>query len=93
MLKEGRTPGGVNKYKAYVWFLVAQTAGDNTVANDVSELEGQLGSTSIEKAKTEAYDLGQQTTRAAVARGCTGWQGELDTVPQPPPVGAQQFCR
>ena len=93
MLKEGRTPGGVNKYKAYVWFLVAQTAGDNTVANDVSELEGQLGSTSIEKAKTEAYDLGQQTTRAAVARGCTGWQGELDTVPQPPPVGVQQFCR
>jgi uncharacterized protein len=93
MFKEGRAPGGVNKYNAYVWFLVAQTAGDNTVANDVSELEGQLGSTSIEKAKTEAYDLGQQTTRAAVARGCTGWQGELDTFPQPPPVGVQQFCR
>lgn len=93
MLKDGRAPGGVNKYGAYVWFLVAQAAGDNSVSNEVSELEGQLGSTLIEKGKTEAYDLSQQTARAAVGRGCNGWQGELDTIPQPPPVGAQQFCR
>jgi uncharacterized protein len=93
MLKEGRTPGGVNKYGAYVWFLAAQSAGDNTVGNEVSELEGQLGSTLIEKAKTEAYDLSQQTARTSVARGCSGWQGELDTIPQPPPVAVQQFCR
>jgi TPR repeat protein len=93
MLKDGRAPGGVNKYGAYVWFLAAQAAGDNTVANDVSELEGQLGSTLIEKAKTEAHDLSLQTARAAIARGCTGWQGELDVVPQPPPLALQQFCR
>ena len=93
MFKEGRSPGGVNKYNAYVWFLVAQAAGDNSVASEVSELEGQLGSALIEKAKTEAHDLSQQTARVAVARGCTGWQGELDSIPQPPPVAIQQFCR
>jgi uncharacterized protein len=93
MLKDGRAPGGVNKYGAHVWFLVAQAAGDSTVGNEVSELEGQLGSTQVEKAKTEAYDLGQQTARPALARGCTGWQGEVGTIPQPPPVSVQQFCR
>jgi Sel1 repeat len=92
MLKEGHAPGGVNKYGAYVWFLVAQAA-DNSVASEVSELEGQLGSTLIEKGKTEAYGLSQQTARVAAARGCTGWQGELETVPQPPPIAVQQFCR
>src|SRR5262249_49435129 len=93
MLKDGRAPGGVNKYKAYVWFLVAQAAGDNTVANDISEMEGQLGSTLVEKAKTASYDLGQKTGGAAGGRGCTGWKGELDSIPQPPPVSVQQFCR
>jgi Sel1 repeat len=92
MFKDGRAPGGVNMYSAYVWFLVAQASGDNSVGDEISELEGQLGSTLTEKAKTEAYNLGQQTARPAVARGCTGWQGEQDMIPQPPPIAVQQFC-
>ena len=92
MLKEGRAPGGVNKYSAYVWFLVAQAAGDNSVNIEISELEGQLGSNLVEKAKSEAYDLSAKAARGAMARGCTGWTGELDAIPQPPPIGVQQFC-
>ncbi len=70
MFKEGRAPGGVNKYRAYVWFLVAQAAGDSTVANDISELEGQLGSTLVEKRRPKPMisankRLGQRSPEAA----------------------------
>jgi TPR repeat protein len=91
LLKEGR---GVtaDKFEAYIWLLISFDAGNQTVAADLAALEGELGSNRVDEAKTRARDLEQTVTRAVVARGCSGWPGELDLVPAPPPPDIQRFC-
>jgi uncharacterized protein len=92
LLKQGR---GVNidKFEAYVWLLVSFDAGNGAVANELQQLEADLGSNQVEQAKTKARELELSVVRAVVARGCTGWAGEFDAVPAPPPPDLQRFCR
>ena len=92
LLKEGR---GVNidKFEAYVWLLLSARAGNNTVGADLGALEGDLGSNRTEEAKTKARDLELSVGRLVVARGCTGWPGEFNPMPTPPPPDIQNFCR
>lgn len=92
MLEQGQGVG-VNKFEAYVWLLVSFDAGNTSTAADLQKLEPELGSTQVEQAKTEARELESSVTRAVVARGCTGWAGEFDRVPSPPPPDLQRFCR
>jgi TPR repeat protein len=91
LFKQGR---GVNedKFEAYIWLLVSFDAGNQTVATELSSLEGDLGSNRVEEAKNKARDLEQNASRAVVSRGCE-WVGALDAVPTPPPPGVQRFCR
>jgi TPR repeat protein len=91
LLREGR---GVtaDKFEAYVCLLVSFDAGNQTVSADLAAMEGDLGSNRVEEAKTKARDLEQSVSRAVVARGCSGWSGELDLVPAPPPPDIQRFC-
>jgi TPR repeat protein len=90
--KQGR---GVNadKFEAYIWLLLSFEAGNQAVANELQELEAALGSNQVEQAKTRARDLQQTVTRAVVAHGCSGWPGEFNPVPVPPPPDIQRFCR
>jgi uncharacterized protein len=92
LLKDGRgvTP---DKFEAYVWLLVSSDAGNQAVGADLAALEGELGSNRVDEAKSKARDLEQTVSRAVVARGCSGWQGEFDLVPAPPPPDIQRFCR
>lgn len=80
-----------DKYRAYVWLLVANEI-DQSSAIDGS-LESDLGTAAVAKAKIEARELAQKVSRAANARGCTGWEGEFDVVPALPPVSVQKYCR
>jgi len=91
-LKDGK---GVDadKAQAYTWLLVSYDAGNLKAGNDLPALEAALGSTQADAAKAKARELEQTVTRAVVARGCTGWPGELDAVPTPPPPDIQRFCR
>ena len=82
-----------DRFEAYVWLLVSNDAGNHAVTNDLQALEAQLGSTQVELAKARARELQRSTTRSVVAHGCTGWSGEFDTVPAPPPPDLQRFCR
>ncbi len=82
-----------DKFEAYVWLLVSLDAGNNAAATDLSLLEGDLGSTQVEKAKSQARDLESSVSRSVVAHGCTGWSGEFDVIPSPPPPDLQRFCR
>jgi TPR repeat protein len=82
-----------DKFEAYVWLLVSLDAGNNAAATDLSLLEGDLGSTQVEKAKSQARDLESTASRSVVAHGCTGWSGEFDVIPSPPPPDLQRFCR
>ena len=91
LLKDGK---GVDadKMQAYVWLLVSYDAGNKNAGPDAVALEAVLGSAQATAAKSKARDLEQTATRAVVARGCTGWPGEFDTVPTPPPPDIQRFC-
>jgi TPR repeat protein len=84
LLKQGQ---GVNadKFEAYVWLLVSFDAGNQTVAGELAALEGELGGNRVDEAKRKARDLEQTASRAVVSRGCSGWPGEFNQVPTPPP--------
>ncbi len=92
LLASGRV-GTPQKYEAYVWLTVSFENGQSAVDDDLRRLEADLGSTRVEEAKVEARTLRDRTTRAAVARGCTGWDGELDALPSTPPLKLQAMCR
>lgn len=93
-LKEGRGIA-LDRFNAYVWFVVALDAGYAIAQMDLSELDGSgyLTQAQIAEAKGKARDLEQTVIRAVNSRGCTGWDGELDEWPTPPPPKLQRFCR
>jgi TPR repeat protein len=92
LYKQGRGVS-TDKFQAYIWLLVSFEAGNQSVSNELQLLEAELGSTQVEEAKTKAHELEGTVTRAVVAGGCTGWPGEFDPVPTPPPPDKQRFCR
>jgi len=94
LLKEGQ---GVNvdKSEAYVWFLVSYDAGNQSaaVASNLAALQSDLSNDQLDQAKSKARELEQTANRAVNSRGCTGWPGEFDVLPAPPPPDIQAFCR
>jgi TPR repeat protein len=90
-LRDGR---GVpqDRFEAYVWFLIAQDAG-YSASNDLSALDGILSRDQTDRAKEKARNLENSVSRSVAAHGCTGWPGELDEIPSPPPPRIQRFCR
>lgn len=82
-----------DKFEAYVWMLASYDAGLRAVTTDLQALEAELGSTQLEQAKTKARELETGVSRNVVAHGCTGWHGEFDAIPAPPPPDLQRFCR
>ena len=90
-LIDGRVPP-INKREAYLWFFIAAEYGVAEAVTQASLLESDLGTTETEKAKSQAREMQAKYRRAVVAAGCTGWNGELDAIPSPPPLELQQFC-
>jgi TPR repeat protein len=94
LLKQGQ---GVNpdKSEAYTWLVMSYDAGNQsaTVANNLAQLDAELGNAGVNQAKSKARDLEPTTNRVVVAKGCTGWQGEFDAIPVPPPPDIQGACR
>jgi uncharacterized protein len=82
-----------NEIEAYVWMLVSSDTGNRRVASDLQALEAQLGTNQVEKAKTRAHEIEGSVSRSLNAHGCTGWAGEFDVIPVPPPPDLQRFCR
>ena len=82
-----------NKFDSYVWLLISNDAGMPSLTPDLQALEAELGSTRTEEAKTKARLLETSVTRSVVAHGCSGWPGEFDAIPAPPPPTLQKFCR
>jgi tetratricopeptide (TPR) repeat protein len=92
LLRDGR---GVapDRFRAYVWMLISSDAGNHRVAGDLQALEADLGTNQVEQAKARARDLEGSVTRSVSLHGCTGWPGEFDAIPAPPPPDLQRFCR
>jgi hypothetical protein len=91
MLAQG--PGTVqrDRFEAYVWLLMAADAAYAQYP-ELQSLENDLGPRK-EEAKALARQRERDFARTVNARGCTGWQGEFDRIPAPPPIDVQQFCR
>jgi TPR repeat protein len=79
-----------DKPEAYMWLLLSFESGNQSVANDLQSLEANLFSKQVEEAKSKARKLGP---RRALAHGCTGWPGEFQPIPTPPPPEIQRYCR
>jgi uncharacterized protein len=92
-LKDGR---GVAKdpFTAYIWYSIAADAGYAAANADLGELnnDGSLTVDQISTARAKARDMEQVVVRAVTARGCSGWEGEFDEFPTPPPPKLQSFC-
>jgi len=92
-LKEGR---GIpqDRFTAYIWFTIALDAGYSIAGADLNEIDrgGFLTGDQTTDAKAKARDLEQVVIRAVTARGCSGWEGEFDEYPTPPPPKLQRFC-
>jgi TPR repeat protein len=93
-LKDGRGIA-LDRFNAYVWFMVALDAGYDAARSDVAELDGggYLTQPQIAEAKGRAREIEGTVVRALNARGCTGWEGEFDEFPSAPPPNVQRFCR
>jgi TPR repeat protein len=94
LLKQGQ---GVtlDKSEAYVWLMMSYDAGNQSsnVARALAQLQADLTNEQMDEAKVKAHDLEQTANRAVVSRGCTGWPGEFNAIPVPPPPDIQSFCR
>ncbi|MGA7559266.1 MAG: tetratricopeptide repeat protein [Terriglobales bacterium] len=92
-LKDGR---GIaqDRFTAYIWYSIAADAGYVAAGADLNELDrsGAISTDQISQAKAKARDLEQVVIRAVAARGCSGWEGEFDEFPTPPPPKLQRFC-
>jgi len=92
-LKDGR---GIpqDRFTADVWFTISADAGYAVAGADLNEVEsgGNLTTDQIQQAKAKARDMEQVVIRAVTARGCSGWDGEFDEFPTPPPPKLQRFC-
>ncbi|HSZ64384.1 MAG TPA: tetratricopeptide repeat protein [Terriglobales bacterium] len=92
-LKDGR---GIAKdpFTAYIWYSIAADAGYAAANADLGELNnnGALTVDQITTARAKARDMEQVVIRAVTARGCSGWDGEFDEFPTPPPPKLQRFC-
>ena len=92
-LRDGR---GIpqDRFTAYIWYTIALDAGYSAASLDLTELDrgDYLTPDQISQAKTKARDLEQVVIRAVTARGCSGWNGEFDEFPTPPPPKLQRFC-
>jgi len=92
LLEEGKG-ASPDKYEAYIWLFLSFQSANPPVADHLAQLEAALGSFKVEQAKIDARERQQTTARVVVAKGCTGWPGEFDAVPAPPPPEIQSFCR
>jgi len=92
LLREGRGTA-VDYFEAYVWMLAGRDNGLRVNESDLQSLEAELGSARVADAKIRARDLETRATRSVAAHGCTGWRGEFDEIPSPPPPDIQRFCR
>lgn len=92
LLKDGRGTAA-DKSEAYVWLLLSFEAGVKAAEAPLRELEGDLGTTAIETAKSKAREMERSALRSVNAHGCDNWSGEFAEVPTVPPPDTQRFCR
>jgi len=92
-LKDGR---GIpqDRFNAYVWFTIALDAHYTAASTDLAQIEGggYLTLAQLSEAKTKVRDLEQNVIRQVNSRGCSGWEGEFDEYPTPPPPTLQRYC-
>jgi TPR repeat protein len=92
LLDQGR---GVNHdpVEAYIWCLIAFDSGYSQVANQMSKLESDIGSTKAIAAKQKAIAMEQEIADRQNALGCFDWPSRRNEFPGAPPPRYQRNCR
>lgn len=91
-LRDGRGTA-IDKREAYKWLLLSKQSGIADGNNGAQSLEPGFSTKELEQLRAEVRDLRDKTNRAVIAHGCTGWDGEFDLIPSPPPLAIQKYCR
>lgn len=91
LLRDGQG-APLDKVEAFAWMLVSYDQGLRFSATVLQALEAELSSTELEQAKSKASGLEGSAIRSVAGHGCTGWPGEFNDVPAPPPPDTQRFC-
>jgi TPR repeat protein len=91
LLKSGQGVAADNS-EAYSWLIVSSDTGYKPATDQLAALAPQVGA-QLEEAKTKGRELERSASQAASQRGCTGWEGELDDIPAPPPPLTQMACQ
>ena len=83
-----------DRFNAYIWLSVASDADYRAANDELAQISGGgfLSLDQVQQAKSKARDLEQVVIRAVTSRGCSGWDGEFDELPAPPPPKLQRFC-
>jgi hypothetical protein len=77
---------------AYTWLVIAQLSGANGLDDRLRLLETELGN-AIDDLRARARDRADALRTKRLGSGCTGWDGEMDDLPKPPPPEIQRNCR
>jgi hypothetical protein len=92
LLYQGR---GVNHdpVEAYIWSLIAFDSGYSPVANQLSKLESDIGTTKAIAAKQKAIAMEQEINDRQNALGCFDWPSRRNEFPGAPPPRYQRNCK
>jgi TPR repeat protein len=83
---------GKDQKEAYVWLLVAVEFGNSGAASRLNSIESDLGATAAKSAREQAAELRRNILARRAKEPCSGWPGQYDLRPSPPPMSYLQVC-
>lgn len=78
--------------EAYIWLLVAVEFGNSAAALRVNSIETDLGMNTAKATRESAAELRRQILANRSKNPCSGWPGQYDLRPTPPPMSYLQVC-
>jgi TPR repeat protein len=85
---------GMRDYaQAFFWLRMASLNGLESARNAAGEVERQLTPEQADQVNDRVRAEQDRYLRGVNDRGCSGWDGEFDHLPKPPPPDLQRYCR
>ena len=85
--------GGVARdpKEAYMWLLIAADLGNSRAPQSLQNMDSELGKREADAVRIQALALRDRIV-ASVQHTCSGWLGQYDDSPVPPPLQSQPSC-
>jgi TPR repeat protein len=79
--------------ESYLWYVIAFDSGRWSVANEMSKLESEIGTTAALEVKQKAVSMEREINDRRNALGCFDWANRSLEFPTAPPPIYQQNCK